>query len=448
MSDPSMNAPRTGPTLIRAVGLWALAASIFNVTVGAGIFRLPGLGAEMLGAAAPLAYLICAVAMGLIVLCFAEAGSRVARTGGPYAYVEVVFGPFAGFLAGVLLWLMGTLAMAGVSIFFVGNLASVAPALGSGVARALVLAALLGFFTWVNVRGVRQGTRLIEVASVAKLLPLVLLIVLALPAVRGANLAIHEWPAAATLSRASIVIIFAFMGVESALVPSGEVRDPARTVPGAIAIAMIGVTVLYIATQVVAQGVLGAGLATSGEAPLATVAAAALGGWGRTLIVAGAAISMFGYVSGMTLAIPRALFAFAEDGILPRAVAAVHPRYRTPWVAIIVQSVIVFLVAVTSTFEQLAVIANLSALLLYGVCAIAAWELRRRGVRMEGTSPLTLPLGPTVHVLTLVVIGFLLTSIKWNEWAMVLGVLAVASLRFVVGRPRRAAAPVVLESAG
>ena len=441
-----MSQPRTGPTLVRAVGLWALAASIFNVTVGAGIFRLPQIAAGMLHAAAPLAYVICAVAMGLIVLCFAEAGSRVARTGGPYAYVEVVFGPFAGFLAGVLLWLMGTLAMAGVSIFFVGNLASVAPALGSGVARALLLAALLGGFTWINVRGVKQGTRLIEVASVAKLLPLVLLILLALPAVRGANLTIHEWPAAASLSRASIVIIFAFMGVESALVPSGEVRNPARTVPGAIAIAMTGVTVLYIATQVVAQGVLGAGLATSGEAPLAAVAGAALGGWGRTLIVTGAAISMFGYVSGMTLAIPRALFAFAEDGILPRALASVHPRYRTPWIAIIVQSTIVFVVAITSTFEQLAVIANLSALLLYAGCAIAAWALRRRDVRMEGATPLTLPFGPTVHLLTLAVIAFLLTSITWKEWAMVLGVLAVASLRFVVGRPRPAVAPEAVET--
>ncbi|HEX8851356.1 MAG TPA: APC family permease [Gemmatimonadaceae bacterium] len=446
MSDPRISAPRTGPTLIRAVGMWALAASIFNVTVGAGIFRLPQIGAGMLGAAAPLAYVICAIAMGLIVLCFAEAGSRVARTGGPYAYVEVVFGPFAGFLAGVLLWLMGTLAMAGVSIFFVGNLASVAPALGSGVVRALVLAALLGFFTWVNVRGVKEGTRLIEVASVAKLLPLLVLILLALPAVRASNLAIHEWPTAASLSRASIVIIFAFMGVESALVPSGEVRDPARSVPGAIAIAMIGVTILYIATQVVAQGVLGAGLATSGEAPLAAVAGAALGSWGRTLIVAGAAISMFGYVSGMTLAIPRALFAFAEDGLLPRALASVHPRHRTPWIAIIVQSVIVFLVAVNSTFERLAVTANLSALLLYGGCAIAAWVLRRRGVRMEGQPPLTLPLGPTVHVLTLLVIGFLLTSITWKEWSMVLGVLAVASLRFAFGRPKRAISPVELES--
>ncbi|NUQ19930.1 MAG: amino acid permease, partial [Gemmatimonadaceae bacterium] len=338
--------------------------------------------------------------------------------------------------------------LAGVSIFFVGNLASVVPALGGGIARALMLAALLGGFTWINVRGVKQGTRLIEVASVAKLLPLVLLILLALPALRRANLAIHEWPAAATLARSSIVLIFAFMGVESALVPSGEVRNPARTVPGAIAIAMTGVTVLYIATQVVAQGVLGAGLATSGEAPLASVASAALGGWGRTLIVTGAAISMFGYVCGMTLAIPRALFAFAEDGIRPRGVASVHPRYRTPWIAIIVQSVIVFLVAVNSTFEQLAVVANLSALLLYLGCAIAAWELRRRDIRIPGSTPFTLPLGATVHVLTALVIAFLLTSIKWNEWAAVLGVLAIASLRFVVGRPKPAVvAPETVESA-
>jgi amino acid transporter len=439
----------TSPRLIRALGVWALAASIFNVTVGGGIFRLPAVAAGMLGAAAPLAYLVCAVAMGLIVLCFAEAGSRVSRTGGPYAYVEVVFGPFAGFLAGVLLWLMGTIALAAVSTFFAGNLASVVPALGSTGARALVLAVLLGGLAWVNVRGVSEGTRLIGVASVAKLLPLLVLVVLALPAARGANLLPSELPGASSLSRASIVIIFAFMGVESALVPSGEVRDPSRTVPRAIAIAMIGVTLLYVAIQLVSQGVLGAGLATAGEAPLAAVGAAALGGWGRTLIVTGAAISMFGYVSGMTLAIPRALFAFAEDGILPRAVAAVHPRHRTPWIAILVQTAIVWIVAITSSFEQLAVVANLSALLLYLGCAIAAWELRRRDVRIEDSTPLRLPLGPTVHVLTVLVIGWLLTSIKWQEWVAVGAVLLLSSLRFLVGRPRRSAAavPDAVESA-
>ncbi|HEX2780886.1 MAG TPA: APC family permease [Gemmatimonadaceae bacterium] len=437
------------PTLLRAVGPWALAASIFNVTVGGGIFRLPANAATALGAAAPLAYVVCAIAMGLIVLCFAEAGSRVARTGGPYAYVEVVFGPFAGFLAGVLLWLMGTIALAAVSTFFAGNLGSVFPALGSGVARALVLTVLLGGLALVNVRGVRQGTGLVSVASVAKLLPLVVLVLLALPAVREANLAIASMPSTSNLARASITLIFAFMGVESALVPSGEVRDPARTVPRAIAIAMIAVTLLYIAIQIVSQGVLGPALATSGEAPLAAVGAAALGSWGRTLIVVGAAISMFGYVSGMTLAIPRALFAFAEDGILPRALASVHPRFRTPWIAILVQTAIVLAVAITSSFEQLAVIANLSALLLYLGCTAAAWELRRRDVRVEGAAPVRLPLGPTVHLLTVLVICFLLTSIRWNEWAMVLGVLAIASLRFLFGRPRRSASvsPDVVESA-
>ena len=131
----------TRPALIRAVGSWALAASIFNVTVGGGIFVLPALASKLLGAAAPLAYVVCAVAIGLIVLCFAEAGSRISRTGGPYAYVEVVFGPYAGFLAGVLLWLMGTLAMAGVTTMFAANVGGFVPALGSGVGRALVIVA-------------------------------------------------------------------------------------------------------------------------------------------------------------------------------------------------------------------------------------------------------------------------------------------------------------------
>jgi len=431
-------APAAGrPSLVRAVGTWALAASIFNVTVGGGIFVLPALASKLLGAAAPLAYVVCAVAIGLIVLCFAEAGSRISRTGGPYAYVEVVFGPYAGFLAGVLLWLMGTLAMAGVTTMFAANVGGFVPALGSGVGRALVIVALFAGLTWVNVRGVSEGTRLIGVASVAKLLPLLVLIVFALPAVKTANVAIPEMPGAASLSRASIVLIFAFLGVESALVPSGEVKHPSRTVPRALAIAMTGVVILYVAIQLVVQGVLGPALGEPAAAatPLAAAAAVALGSWGRTLLLAGATISMFGYVSGMTLAIPRALFAFAEDGILPRAVASVHPRLRTPWVAIIVQSAIVCALAIVSRFEQLAVIANLASLLLYLGCIVSAWELRRRGVRADdGKAPLTLPFGPLVHLLAAGVIVFMLSSITRIEWAMVAVVLVVASVLFAISR--------------
>jgi amino acid transporter len=425
------------PSLVRAVGTWALAASIFNVTVGGGIFVLPALASRLLGAAAPVAYLVCGVAIGLIVLCFAEAGSRISRTGGPYAYVEVVFGPYAGFLAGILLWLMGTLAMAGVVTMFAANVGGLVPALGAGTARALLIVALFAGLTWVNVRGVSQGTALINVASIAKLIPLLVLIVFALPAVTPANIAIPDLPAPSSLSRASIVLIFAFLGVESALVPSGEVKTPSRTVPRALAIAMTAVVVLYIAIQLVVQGVLGPALGepAASATPLAAAAGVALGAWGRTLLLVGATISMFGYVSGMTLAIPRALFAFAEDRILPRAVASVHPRYRTPWVAIIIQSVIVAVLAIVSRFEQLAVIANLASLLLYLGCIVSAWELRRRNVRADdGKPPLTLPFGPLVHLLAAGVIVFMLSSITGAEWAMVAVVLVVASVLFAISR--------------
>lgn len=427
------------PALLRAVGVWALAASIFNLTVGGGIFRAPALAASMLGPAAPVAYLVCAVAMGLIVLCFAEAGSRVSRTGGPYAYVEIVFGPLVGFLAGVLVWLTGTLAFAGVSVILAGTVASFVPALGTTAGRALFLIALFVAMTWINVRGVRQGARLVTVASVAKLLPLILLIVLGLPAVRSEYIAMPAMPDAATLARGSIILIFIFAGIESALVPSGEVRTPARTVPRAIAIAMIAVTVVYLSIQLVAQGILGPALANS-SVPLADAAAIGLGPWGRTLLIAGATVSMVGYVSGMTLAIPRALFAFAENGMLPRQLAAVHPRFRTPHVAIVVQSALVCVLAIMSNFEQIAVIANLSALLLYLGCVAAAWELRRRDIRAGDGVPFRLPLGPVVHLLTAAVIIFLLTSITSREWALVGAVLLGAALLFALTASRRARA--------
>ena len=433
--------PSAEARLVRAVGVWGLAASIFNVTVGGGIFRLPAAAAGMIGPAAPLVYLVCAVVMALIVLCFAEAGSRVSLTGGPYAYVEVVFGPFAGFLAGVLVWMLGTLALASVATAFAGSVAALVPALGGAAGRAGTLAALFALLAWVNARGVRQGTRLIEVVSVAKLVPLLVLVGVGAFAVQRANLAIPEAPSAGGVARTAMVLIFAFTGVESALVPSGEVRDPARTVPRALAIAMVGVTVLYLAVHLVAQGVLGgAGLAAAADAPLAEAAARVHGPGGRLLLLVGATVSMFGYVSGMTLAIPRALYAFGRDGILPRALGRIHPEHRTPDVAIWVQSTIVAGLAITSSFEQLAVIANLSALLLYLGCAVAGMELRRRGIEQTEGRAVSLPGGALIPVLTCLVIGWLLTSITAREWALVAGTLGVATALFLLTRPRRAAA--------
>lgn len=421
--------------LQRALGLRALSATAFNVTVGGGIFVLPAVVAASVGPSAPLAYAVCAVAMGLIVLCFAQAGSRVTLTGGPYAYVEVALGPFVGFLAGALLWLLGSLATAAVASAVAGSVAVFWPVLSAPVPRALVLALLFGTLAALNVRGARQGARLIEVVTVAKLVPLVAFVVIGAALAHGPAPDVFGDLSPAKLGRSVLVLIFAFAGIESALVPSGEVRDPARTVPRALFIAMGGVTVLYIAIQYVAQTILGPSLATAQQAPLATAARVVAGSAGAIVLAIGASISMFGHVSGMTFATPRALYAFGRDGILPSVFERVNPRYHTPAVAIVTQCVITFALSATSGFATLAILSNVAVLLLYGLCCIAAWQLQRTDVRGGGV-PFTIPGGALVPALAVAVILWILTSVTLREFAVVGAVLVAASVLFAVRRTK------------
>lgn len=424
----SSSQPR-GRDLVRAVGVLGLAASVFNLTVGGGIFRLPASAAAAAGQSAILVYLICAAVMACVVLCFAEAGSRVSLTGGPYAYVEAVFGRYVGFIAGVLLWMLSTAAVAGVSSAFAEGLGEL---FGIAGLRVPVIVTMFILLAAINIRGVEQGTKLIIVASIAKLLPLLVFVGVGVFFIQPENVIITERPDAANLARAAIVLVFAFTGVETALVPSGEIRDPARTVPRALAIAMIGITLLYISVHLVAAGALGDRLATANVAPLAFAAESFMGYPGRLLLLVGMSISMFGYVSGVILAIPRALYRFAEDGLLPRVVGSVHPSYRTPHVAIVIQTIIVCILAVFNSFEALAVISNLAALLLYAGCAMAAFQLRRKGVREEGAMPFRVPGGPLVPIVTVALIGWLLTSITRAEWLVMLVTIVIATAFYVV----------------
>ena len=440
MNDQQRDASRAvgqDGSLIRALGTWGLTAAIVNVTIGAGIFRLPASVAASLGAAAPAAYVLCALAMGLIVLCFAEAGSRVSMTGGPYAYVEVAFGPFIGFLSGALLWAGLTAALAAVTSFFADSLAALVPALASSGAKVTVMLVVLSALALLNVRGVRDASRFNAVMTVAKLLPLAVIVIVGAVAVHGANLRWQQTPSVASVGRASAVLIFAFLGVEAALVPSGEVKDPARTVPRAVLLSIGVVAALYVSVQIVSQGVLGSALASS-KTPVADAGGAALGAGGRTLILVGSAVSMFGYVSGMTLAVPRMLFAFARDGFLPRAVAAVHSRFRTPYWAIGIQTVLVGVLAATGTFERLAIIANGSVLLVYAACCIATVELRRRDVR-GGGAPCRVRGAAVIPWLALAVIVSLLVTLQLGEWLGVLAVLVAAVPVYAFTRSRRGA---------
>jgi amino acid transporter len=273
----------------------------------------------------------------------------------------------------------------------------------------------------------------------------VLLIVAGLSSVSTKNLVWTGAPATGDVARASTVLIFAFLGIESALVPSGEVRNPSRTVPRAIFIAMAAVTVLYLAIQVVAQGILGAALAGQ-KTPLAEAAAVALGPMGRVIILVGSIVSMFGYMSGMTLAAPRMLYAFGRDGFLPKSVGAVHRRFRTPYVAIAIQTALVIVLATSGTFEKLVIVANGAVLLVYAACCVSVLELRRRKVQESGT-PFRVPFGPAIAALAVLVVVWLLTSLTASEWKGLLAVLAAAIVVYVISRPSRHAAASIAESA-
>jgi amino acid transporter len=231
--------------------------------------------------------------------------------------------------------------------------------------------------------------------------------------------------------------MFAFLGIESALVPSGEVKDPSRTVPRAIAIAMIGIVIVYLAIQIVSQSALGPALGDS-KTPVADAAGVVLGPWGRTAILVGSTISMFGYVSGMTLGVPRVLYAFGRDGFLPNTFAAVHARYRTPHVAIVVQAVISILLAVSGTFERLAIIANGSILIAFAACALAIYQLRRRDVRLD-KPPFVAPFGFLIPALAFIAILWLMTSLTLPEWVAMIVAIVAAVVIYLVTRGRRAA---------
>ena len=436
--DTGRHDRRSDAGLVRAIGVRGLTASIINVTIGAGIFVLPAVVAAGLGPAAPLAYIVCAALMGLIILCFASAGSRVSLTGGLYAYIEVAFGPFVGYLGGVLYWLVASFAVASVASAFAGSLGVVWSPLGAGIGRTVVLAVLFAVLAAVNVRGVTPGAGLVEIVTAAKLVPLVALVLAGVWFVRTDYLIWTAVPSVSQVGHTAIDLIFAFVGVEVALVPGGEVRDPARTVPRALFLALASTTTLYLLVQGVAQGLLGPSMSAYASAPLAEASGRVLGTPGRLLVLAGGTISMFGYVSGDMLGTPRAVFALARDGILPNALARIHPRFRTPSVAIVTYAAIVATLAISSSFTQLAILANVGSLSLYLLCVIASYELQRRDVRGSVT-PFTTPGGPLVPILAAAAIVWLLSQATAREFIIEAIVLAAASgLYFTAGkRPSR-----------
>ena len=429
-------AERVDHQLVRGIGIPALTANIISSTIGAGIFVLPAAMSGALGPAAPVAFVCCAIAMVLFVTCFAIAGSRVSLTGGLYAYVEVAFGHYIGFLAGVLYGITALGAVAGVVNVLVNSIVIVVPFLGSGVMRIIVMIVVYGSLVVINVRGVRGGAGAVTVVTFAKLLPLLLFICAGIFFIHPANLTWAAWPGSKSLGDAVILLIFAFVGIEVALIPSGEVKNPARTVPRSAYLALVITTIIYIMIQLVAQGTLGADLANYKDAPLAEAAVKFLGNIGRTILLAGATVSAFGFVTSDILSSPRIIFAFGRDGALPAWFAHVHPRYRSPDVAILTYAALAFALSITGTFEQLAVLSNVAVLLMYLLCCTACWFLVQRDIRADGR-PFNFPGMKIVPALAIAAIIWILAHATVREFAVNGILLAIASVLYVMRRQVR-----------
>jgi len=420
--------------LLRAVGPWALAASTVCNTVGSAIFVVPAALAASVGIYAPLVLLACALATVAVAICFAEGGSRVATSGGTYGYVAAAFGPLAGSVAGWLAWLGNILACGGVAAAVADHVVSLLPASIKAVAHVLVIVAVITAIAWVNLGGVARGMKLVNASTLLKLLPLAVFLLVGATAIDGSHYTQTVSPDTAGLGRALILAVFAYNGMETSLAASGEVANPSRTIPRALMLAMLLVTVLYVSVQIVAQGILGPALATS-TVPLADAMSRISPALGL-LMLAGAVVSMFGLMSIELLGGPRFLFAFARDGLLPAALGRVHPRTHVPHVAIVCHALIAIVLALTGTFVELAILSTLAVAVLYASASIAAWQLARRGVAENGT-PLNFR-GLTAAMIVAVVSMTLLVALASRVEKLGLAAAIAASVAgYLVSRTMR-----------
>lgn len=410
-----MQSPSEQESLKREIGVFPFTLAIINAIVGTGIFMLPAIVAGELGSAAILAYLVCGVLIFLIALCFAEVGSKITVSGGTYAYIEAAFGPFAGFIANTVFW-FGSCVIADAAIVnaLADTLKYFFPILGETLYRYLFFFVLIGSVAFINIRSVKHGVRFIQVAALAKLIPLALLIILGAGHISAENLSWTTSPSISSIGAASLVLMFAFVGIETPVTNSGEIKNSKRTIPLGILLGISLVLILYISIQLVTQGVLGNQLPLHQDAPLSAVAGIAFGVAGITIMTVGTAISMLGGFGGDILAIPRVLYAGARNGLLPSPLAKVHPRFFTPHIAVLTYAGLCFLLAVTGGFQQLAILAGAATLLIYLGVVLATLELRKKKyVFPEKT--FRAPGGIIIPLLAVCVIFWLLSSLTYQQ---------------------------------
>lgn len=393
MSEP-VNAQNPG--FRRAVSRWEIVAFSLNDVIGSGVYLLPAAAAAILGPMSLWAVVLAGFAVALLVLCFAEAGSYFDRPGGAYLYTREAFGDLVGFEVGWMTWLARVSSVASLSVGFAQALGYLLPQTSEGIGRTLAIVLPLLLLTAINLVGVKSGVRTAVFLAISKILPLLVFIGVGIFYV-SRTLATLPTPTKGSLGEAALLLLFAYAGFENTPAPAGEFKNPRRDVPFALIANIVIVTLIYTAVQWVALGTL-PGLADS-ETPLADAARLFLGEGGGLLLTAGAVLSILGTNSNTVLAGPRYLYALAEGGFGPRSLTYIHPRFRTPVVAILAQTAIALPLALSGTFTQLATLSVVARLATYFGTAAAVLQLRRKFPNAENV--VRIPGGPVIPIAAL-----------------------------------------------
>ncbi len=410
--------------LVRGIGRWDLTAIAINTIIGAGIFGLPARVHGLIGSYSLIAFILCAIIIGFIVLCYAEVSSRFSATGGPYLYAREAFGSVVGFEVGWLYWIVRITTFAANCNLFVTYLGFFDERIATGAGRAVVIGAIVVLLAGVNLIGVKQSALMTNLFTAGKLIPLFIFVLVGMFFIQPANFNFDVVPQYDTFSKAVLLLIYAFVGFEIAVVLGGETKDPQRTMPFALMVAVLVVAILYILIQIVSIGTL-PNLATS-ERPLADAAASFMGAFGAAFITVGALVSILGNLNVGLLGSSRLLFAMGEQKDLPGVVSTTHPKSKTPYVAIIFSAIVILFLTIFSSFITALAIATITRLLVYATTCLALPVFRKRGDAPE--AKFLAPAGIVAAVLSLLLIVWLLTQVDFAKEGLPILIAAVVGL--------------------
>jgi len=419
--------------LVRAVGFWGLVAMCINAVVGSGVFLLPTESYKLLGPFSLWAPLIFAVPVFILVLCFAEAASHFSEPGGAYLYARTAFGDFAGFETGWMNWIARLTSLASLSNGFVVSLARLYPPLGEGAWRASIIIGSIAILAAIHFVGVKYGAASIYVFTFGKLIPLVGFIVVSLIAFRNNPIpaSLHLPGPGTHWNEAALFMLFAYAGFENLGVPAGEYRNPRRDLPGALLAGTLAIAAIYVLAQLGAMASI-PNLSTTAT-PIADAAASIVGPIGAFVVTLGALLSMAGTNSGTVLEGSRMLFALSLDRNLG-PLRYVHPKFRTPSVAIVIHVVVATILALAGSFAKLAMLSAVARLTTYLFTCAAVPRLRKLNEGFR-TPTLILPVLGTVISLAL-----FFTLNRSNFLAAAIA-LTVGAIVYLISRPSSSRAP-------